>query len=165
MSFTYNYPRPAVTTDAILFSRHLGEWHVLLIQRKHEPFKDCWAFPGGFLDENEDPDLGVIRELEEETSIRGVAMKPLGFWGRPGRDPRGHTVSLVYWTVVDGDRLDPKAADDASALQWHSLKALPDPAFDHSGILAYAMGQLYEASPTRRLVVLRFCLCLGLGIS
>lgn len=142
MSHTYAYPRPAVTTDAVVFSRHLGEWHVLLIQRKHEPFKDHWAFPGGFLDENEDPDLGVARELEEETSLHDVAMEKLGFWGRPGRDPRGHTISLVYWAVVDGARLSPEAADDAKALDWFPLDRLPALAFDHAEIVEEARRQL-----------------------
>lgn len=138
MSHTYAYPRPAVTTDAVLFSKHLGIWHVLLIQRKHDPFKDAWALPGGFLDEFEDPSHGVARELEEETSLRGIGLNPLGFWGRPDRDPRGHTISLAYWTVVDGGRLDPVAADDAKHLEWHPLESLPPLAFDHAEIIAEA---------------------------
>ena len=135
MTHTYEYPRPAVTTDAVIFSRHNGEWQVLLIQRRNDPYQDHWALPGGFLDEDEDPDHGVVRELEEETSLTGVSLRQLGFWGRPGRDPRGHTVSLVYWTVVDGSRLAPAAADDAKALAWHPLDRLPRLAFDHDSIV------------------------------
>ena len=114
MTHTYDYPRPAVTTDAVIFSTHTGEKQVLLIQRRHDPYRDHWALPGGFLDEDEDPELGVARELEEETSLTGVPLHQLGFWGRPGREPRGHTVSLVYWAIVDGSLLNPAAADDAS---------------------------------------------------
>ena len=135
MSHTYDYPRPAVTTDAVLFSKHSGGWEVLLIQRKHDPYQDHWALPGGFLDESEDPDAGVARELEEETSLTGIDLRQLGFWGRPGRDPRGHTVSLVYWAIVDGNRLNPAAADDAKAVAWHPIDALPSLAFDHSRIV------------------------------
>ena len=142
MSHTYDYPRPAVTVDAILFSKHPGAWHILLIQRKNEPYQHHWALPGGFLDENEDPDHAAPRELAEETSLHDIPLQPLGFWGRPGRDPRGHTVSLVYWTTVDGSTLTPQAADDAQALAWHPLDQLPDLAFDHAGIIDSAKRQL-----------------------
>jgi len=94
MNFTYQYPRPAVTVDAVVFSKDETYWQVLLIQRKNEPFQDHWALPGGFLDENEDPDHAVLRELKEETTLTDIALQPYSFWGRPGRDPRGHTVSL-----------------------------------------------------------------------
>jgi len=136
MSYTYDYSRPAVCTDTVLFSRHSGEWQVLLIQRRHDPYQGHWALPGGFLDENEDPDLGVARELAEETSLTGIALQPLGFWGHPRRDPRGHTVSLAYWGVVDGNELEPAAADDAKDLAWHPIAALPPLAFDHTSIVA-----------------------------
>lgn len=135
MQYSYQYPRPAVTTDAVLFSGHHDGWQVLLIQRKNAPYRDHWALPGGFLDDNEDPDHGVARELEEETSLTGIELEPLGFWGRPGRDPRGHTVSLAYWAIVDGEQLQPVAADDARALAWHRIDALPKLAFDHADIV------------------------------
>jgi len=138
MTATYEYPRPAVTTDAVLLSREEDGWHVLLIQRRNEPFRDQWALPGGFLDESEDPDRGVARELEEETGITGIPLQPLGFWGRPGRDPRGHTVSLVYWARLEGPRPAGKAADDAKDLRWHPIDALPPLAFDHGEIIAAA---------------------------
>lgn len=142
MSVTYEYPRPAVTTDAVLFSREGGLWSVLLIQRRNEPFRNQWALPGGFLDENEDPAKGVARELEEETGITEIPLQALGFWGRPGRDPRGHTVSLVYWAALDDFRPTGKAADDARDLAWHSLDALPSLAFDHAEIIATAFEQV-----------------------
>lgn len=146
MSVTYQYPRPAVTTDTVLLSREDGRWSVLLIQRRNEPFQDHWALPGGFLDENEDPAQGVARELEEETGITGIPLQPLGFWGRPGRDPRGHTVSLVYWARLEGPRPDAEAADDAKALRWHPLDALPPLAFDHGEIIEAAKELLESKS-------------------
>ncbi len=142
MSFAYRYPRPAVTVDAAVFSQDGDAWQILLIQRKNEPFKDLWALPGGFLDENEDPDQAALRELEEETSLHGVSLNPLGFWGRPGRDPRGHTVSLVYWGVIDACAHQPVAADDAKALAWYPIAKLPELAFDHAAVLEAAIRQL-----------------------
>lgn len=140
MSFTYQYPRPAVTVDAIVF-RHSkdGSYEVLLIQRKNSPFDGMWAFPGGFVDENEDPNMAVHRELEEETKITGIVFQQLGFWGRPGRDPRGHTVSLVYWGISSSPTLTATAADDAQQAEWFPLAALPELAFDHGEILEEAL--------------------------
>jgi len=136
MSFTYKYPRPAVTVDAVLFSKQNNEWHVLLIQRKNEPFQNCWALPGGFLDENESPAIAVARELEEETTLTNIELQELGFFGEPKRDPRAHTVSLVYWSIVDANTLTPTAADDAKDIKWQPLAELPQLAFDHNKVIS-----------------------------
>ena len=140
---TYKYPRPAVTVDAILFRQNdLGRYEVLLIERKHEPYTGMWAFPGGFVDKNENPDDAVHRELAEETSLTGLTFQPLGFWGRPGRDPRGHTISLVYWGQTTDTTLSPTAADDAARAEWFELNNLPALAFDHGSIIQNAIDQL-----------------------
>ncbi len=132
---TYKYPRPAVTVDTILLSKDDNRTKVLLIQRAYSPYENCWAFPGGFVDENEDPDHAAQRELEEETGLRGVSLTRFSFYGRPGRDPRGHTVSLIYTASVDSSELQPIAADDARAVEWFFIDDLPELAFDHRGIL------------------------------
>src|SRR5438552_2695628 len=90
MSYTYQYPRPALTVDCILFGFDGGELKVLLIERTNEPFKQFWALPGGFLDE-EDPTIehAAKRELEEETGLTNVFMEQLYTFGDIGRDPRG----------------------------------------------------------------------------
>ncbi|MBK1828197.1 NUDIX domain-containing protein [Haloferula rosea] len=142
MSYTYEYPRPAVTVDAIVFSGECDSLKVLLIQRKHAPFAGDWALPGGFLDEDEDPYRAVERELEEETELTGLKFQPLGFWGHPGRDPRGHTVSLAFWTKIDAATVCPRAADDAAALDWFPVRYLPRLAFDHAEILRRAFREL-----------------------
>ncbi|MFT5104934.1 MAG: 8-oxo-dGTP diphosphatase [Pseudoalteromonas tetraodonis] len=134
MSYTYDYPRPSVTVDAAL----LSDDHVLLIKRKNSPFQNLWALPGGFLDENESPDDAVARELAEETSLTGVQLQPLGFWGKPDRDPRGHTISLAYCANVNRITVNPLAADDAADLAWFPLAELPGLAFDHAEIIAAA---------------------------
>jgi len=143
MSYTYDYPRPAVTVDVVLFLRKNTDTKVLLIQRKYEPFKDCWATPGGFVDENEDPLVAAKRELTEETAICGVELKPIGFSGTPNRDPRGHTVSLWYLGFVEeADIVGAVAQDDAKAIEWFDLKKLPNLAFDHRDLLDLAISHL-----------------------
>src|SRR5215212_6634347 len=93
--YCYDYPRPALTADILLVTREARP-RVLLIRRKQEPFADCWAFPGGFVNEGEDPDDAARRELEEETGIKGVKLEQLRAFGKPGRDPRGWTVTIAY---------------------------------------------------------------------
>jgi len=136
MSFNYLYPRPAVTVDAIIVSENN---QVLLIQRKNDPFKDCWAFPGGFVDKDEDPNDAVHRELEEETGLTGLNFKQIGTFGKPGRDPRGHTISICYLAKIKTNQVNPTAADDAKAVEWFELNDLPHMAFDHAAILAEAI--------------------------
>ena len=135
MDYCYRYPRPAVTVDAIVLAPESKPTHILLVQRKNDPFRGHWAFPGGFVDENEDPCDAVARELEEETGVTGLAFHQAGFYGRPERDPRGHTISLTFLSRTHQKTHSPVAADDAIDVQWHPLVQLPPLAFDHAEIL------------------------------
>lgn len=137
-TYTYMYPRPAVTVDAALVTYDPVHPHILLIKRKNDPYAGKWALPGGFVDENEPLWSAAYRELEEETSIPKSALRmPLRqveTFGDPGRDPRGWTVTVVYGAVVDPSvRELSKAADDAAEAEWFDCSGgtLPDMAFDH----------------------------------
>lgn len=96
---------------------------VLLVQRKEEPFKGAWALPGGFVNENEALDRAASRELYEETGLTGARLEQLGAFGDPGRDPRGHTVTIAYVTFVVAEARV-AAGDDAAAVAWHAFKDL-----------------------------------------
>lgn len=133
----YDYPRPALTADIVLVTQE-NRPRVLLIQRKEDPFAGSWALPGGFLNENEDPAEAARRELEEETGIKGLALVQLQAFGKPGRDPRGWTVTIAFLARVDADQVHAVAADDAAAVAWHRLDQLPPLAFDHAEILEVA---------------------------
>jgi 8-oxo-dGTP diphosphatase len=124
MPFTYEFPRPGVTADTVLFTLRADDLAVLLIQRRHAPYKGAWALPGGFVDQDEALDHAATRELEEETGIKGVALEQLGAFGEPGRDPRGHTITVAFLSFVVADT-PPVAADDAADAAWHSLRTLP----------------------------------------
>src|SRR5262252_3158541 len=82
--FTYEFPRPAVTVDACIFTMRADDLAVLLIRRNSNPFKGLWALPGGFVDKNESLERAAARELEEETGITGVALEQLAAFGDPG---------------------------------------------------------------------------------
>ena len=145
MSFCYDHPRPSVTVDIVLFRLHKNSADVLLIRRARSPFKDYWAFPGGFVDQDEDLEAAAHRELEEETGISGLRLEQIGAFGVPGRDPRGHTVSIAFGAVLTDGNVSVRAADDAAEAGWFSIEAPPALAFDHDKILAAALDRFRES--------------------
>lgn len=152
--YRYEYPRPAVTVDVVVFTMRAGDLAVLLIKRKHAPYKGCWALPGGFVDEDESLEHAAARELVEETGMTGVRLEQIGAFGDPGRDPRGHVISVAFSTFVVVESKTVKAGDDAAEAAWHSLKALPIDgrnkkssvklAFDHDRVISAARRKLME---------------------
>jgi 8-oxo-dGTP diphosphatase len=140
-TYCYDHPRPALTVDIALFHRSGNRVEVLLIKRAREPFKGLWAFPGGFVDKDESLDDAAARELLEETGLSGIHLEQIGAFGDPGRDPRGHTVSVVFAAVLD-HRIRARAADDASDAAWHAARRPPKLAFDHKKILSLALKRM-----------------------
>lgn len=134
MSYTYDYPRPAVTADIVLFSRFDERDYVLLILRDRPPFEGCWAFPGGFIEMDETLEASALRELEEETGLKGITLKQFDTYGNPGRDPRHRTITVVFTGVCDG-LPEVRGMDDAHEAAWHPVKAVPKLGFDHDVIL------------------------------
>ena len=135
------FRRPALTVDGVVLCRSaeglLGTgYSVLLIERGREPFRGRHALPGGFVDYGEDVDAAIHREIAEETGLEGLPFRQFHVFGQPGRDPRGHTVSVVYLAVLIGEPPRVEGGDDAAAAAWHPLDRLPDLAFDHDRILA-----------------------------
>ena len=132
MEYTYKYPRPAVTADCVVMTA--GEDpQVLLIERGYDPYKGCWAFPGGFLNMDETTEQCAIRELEEETGLRVSKVHQIGAYSSVDRDPRGRTISVAYLAIVDAP-VDVTGKDDAAKAQWFPVDALPQLAFDHEEI-------------------------------
>lgn len=142
MSFTYDYPHPAVTTDIVLFTVTNGKLRVLLIERGEEPFKGEWAVPGGFLQMNEDLDACAARELMEETGVSDVYLEQLGTFGAVNRDPRERVISVAYYALVPADNITLSAGTDASKAEWHDIDDLPALAFDHAKVLSAAQERL-----------------------
>lgn len=130
-----------VTVDCVVFKRSGDRLQLLLIRRKNEPFKGGWALPGGFVDDGEDLEDAVIRELEEETSVKIDGAEQLKAFGKPGRDPRHHTVSVAFMVFVDENTVA-TAADDAKEARWFGTDDLPALAFDHADIIAFALSKI-----------------------
>ena len=143
MPYTYDYPRPSVTVDVVVFGYDGGhELKLLLIQRGGEPFKGQWALPGGFVDMDEDLESSALRELEEETGVRDLFVEQLYTFGAPGRDPRGRVISVAYFALVNLTEHPAVAASDAAQAEWYRLGTLPELAFDHAHIIRMATERL-----------------------
>lgn len=144
MSYTYAYPRPALTVDMSVFSRVNQNWKVLLIKRLRPPYEACWAIPGGFVDENELLADAAIRELKEETGLCGVQLEQFRVYDAIDRDPRHRTISVVFTGILNDNTLI-QAGDDAAEAAWFNLNELPETAFDHAQILKDVI-EFYEKS-------------------
>lgn len=140
--YCYDYPHPAVTVDTVLFYQDGDSIEVLLIKRGRDPFKGAWAFPGGFVEPDESLERAAARELQEETGLKRIRVEQLGAFGDPGRDPRGHTVSVAFVALLKS-RAQAAGADDAEDAQWHSALRPPRLAFDHRKILRLALKRVF----------------------
>ena len=133
MEYTYKYPRPAVTADCVVMTKEEVP-RVLLIKRGADPYKGCWAFPGGFMNMDETTE----HELKEETDMKVSELYQIGAYSKVDRDPRGRTITVAYLVIVD----HPTAViglDDAAKAQWFTIDALPSLAFDHDQIMRDAI--------------------------
>lgn len=143
---TYKYPRPALTVDIVVFGVSddpaYSSLRVLLIERKHAPFKGLSALPGGFVNMNETIDKAAYRELREETSIKPSYLEQLYTFGDPKRDPRERVVSVAYYALVRSTDHQISAGSDAARVTWHEIDRVPQLAFDHKLILSTAIQRL-----------------------
>jgi len=141
--YCYEHPRPAVTVDLVAFTTIEGTIHVLLIRRKHEPFAGSWALPGGFLEIDEPVESAARRELLEETGLELAGpLEPIGCFTRPGRDPRGRTITLAFATALPPGPHPVAGRDDAAEAAWIPLDQPLELAFDHAEILDSARAWL-----------------------
>ncbi|MCK4879277.1 MAG: NUDIX hydrolase [Bacteroidales bacterium] len=143
--YSYDYPRAAVTADvAVLRLNEVPE--ILLIQRKDPPFSQMWALPGGFMEMEETLEAAARRELMEETGIRAGELIRFDSYDRPGRDPRGRTITQVFVMIWKEEMGIPVAGSDASGVQWFGLTELPALAFDHKEIVSDVIRMIKEGN-------------------
>ena len=131
-----------MTADCIVITKE-AEPKILLIERGGEPFKGCWAFPGGFMNMDETTEQCAIRELEEETGLKVSEVHQIGAYSKVDRDPRGRTVTVAYLAIVD-EPMAVKGQDDAAKAEWWPLSTLPELAFDHYDIMQDAIKKYKE---------------------
>ncbi len=141
--YVYDWPRPMVTVDAVVFAFFDGNAKVLLIKRKNEPFKGQWAVPGGFVGMDEELETAAARELAEETGLVEVRLEQMHTFGECGRDPRGRQITIAFMGIAADGAEEIKAGDDAAEARWFDIKKLPSNlAFDHDKMTAFAIRKL-----------------------
>ena len=140
--YTYPYPRPAVTADCVVIgSAADSSRYVLLIQRGNEPYKGCWALPGGFMDMDETLEQCALRELNEETGLTPSGdITELKSFSTVDRDPRGRTITVAF--LIEMPLTEAKGGDDAAEARWFPLNELPPLAFDHDEIIKEALARI-----------------------
>ena len=137
----YKYEHSAVTTDCVIFTYEDWKLKVLLVRRGGEPYKGEWAFPGGFLRNDESAQEGALRELLEETSL--IPSSPIvefGVFSDPDRDPRERVITIAWYALVKPSEV--LGGDDAEEAAWFAVDELPSLAFDHQQIFEAAMARL-----------------------
>jgi 8-oxo-dGTP diphosphatase len=140
VSFSYDFPRPAVAADICVVKGAGEARQVLLVRRGKEPFEGRWALPGGFVEEGEKLEEAARRELVEETGLEPEGrFTQSGAYGDPGRDPRGWTVSVAFLVRLGDESSDVRGGDDAAEAAWFSVDELPPLAFDHDVVVADAL--------------------------
>lgn len=143
MPYTYEYPKPSLTVDCVVFG--LDEDHqlkVMLIQRDIPPFEGEWALPGGFIHLDESLEEAALRELREETGIEKIFLEQLYTFGNVDRDPRERVVTVAYYALINLAEQNIKATTDAREAAWFLVEKLPPLAFDHHKIIALALTRL-----------------------
>ena len=142
MAYTYEFPRPNVTVDCVVFGIDDGDLKIMLIQRGVAPFEGKWALPGGFVRMEENLEEAALRELKEETGITKVFLEQLYTFGDIMRDPRGRVITVAYYALVNLFDHSIKASADARRAAWFSVSDLPDLPFDHERIVEVAYQRL-----------------------
>ncbi len=143
-----HYP---ISVDSVIFGYTEGELKVALIKRKKNPFVGMWAIPGGFMEGNETVEETALRELKEETGIEDVYLEQFHVFNKPGRDPRGPTITIALFALIHSDRCHLVASEDAAKAKWWPAYKLPPLAFDHDEIYDKALAALRIALRTRPL--------------
>jgi 8-oxo-dGTP diphosphatase len=143
MPYTYEFPRPMLTVDCVVFGWDGRTLQVLLIQRKEDPCKGHWALPGGFVQMEEELEDAARRELEEETGLKDMYLEQLYTFGAIDRDPRGRVVTVAWYALIDLNRYaKPQGGSDTQDAAWFPLADLPKLPFDHPEILQTAIQRL-----------------------
>lgn len=143
MAYCYDFPRPALTVDCVVFGLdEQNSLKVLLIRRNLPPFKGEWALPGGFVRQDETLEQSARRELGEETGVRDIFLEQLYTFGAVARDPRDRVITVAYYALVNLTEHHITATTDADEAKWFPIDALPSLAFDHLHIFQQALQRL-----------------------
>ena len=141
-TFTYDYARPAIATDCVIFSFDGNVLKLLLLERDNEPFRNQWALPGGFVNIDETTENCALRILKEKAGLENVFVEQLFTFSDMDRDPRERIISVTYFALVNKHQFEITAGRDTIKAEWFDCKEIPQLAFDHSKIVVHALERL-----------------------
>jgi len=144
MAYTYDQARPLLTVENIILSYESKQIKALLIQRKHDPFKGEWALPGGPVAIDESLEEAAGRHLRAQSGIEDAYIEQFHTFGAVDRDPRGRSVSVTYYALINSDDMALDPGPEALSAAWFNIYELPELAFDHAEILEFAIHRLKE---------------------
>jgi len=142
--------RCALSVDCVIFGYNKKEISVLLIKRGVEPFEGSWALPGDLMYPNEGLHEAADRVLKSLTGIDNIFMEQIKTFGEVNRHPIGRIITVSYYALVNMEDYNPQASSWAEQLEWHSIKSIPNLAFDHNDILNSSLQSLrkdFKSSP------------------
>ena len=142
--YSYDHPRPMVTTDCALFRLKDENVELLMVRRGKPPHKGSWVLPGGFIRMKEPLETAAIRELGEETGIKDIPfLVQIGAYGDPKRDPRGRVITVAFAGIVSPKGSEAKAGSDAADAQWFPIEQVPgNIGFDHPAVIGDALRKI-----------------------
>lgn len=139
-----SYWSPGVTIDAVIFTIDKNDLKILLIKRNNKPFLGYWALPGGFLLKNESAEHAASRILKNKAGVKNVYLEQLYAFDSPGRDPRGHVITIGYFALLPKPSIKITRANNLQDPTFHPVNKLPLLAFDHKNIIKYALTRLHS---------------------
>jgi 8-oxo-dGTP diphosphatase len=140
--FQYEYPRPAVTSDCVIFGFDGGELKLLLLERQKDPFPNTWALPGGFVAMDETTEACAKRILLEKAGLKRMFIEQLYTFSELDRDPRERIISVSYYALVNRHQYELVAGRDTLKAEWFAISSIPRLAFDHNKIVKVALARL-----------------------
>lgn len=140
-----------ITVDCVIFGYDEGILKIALIEREVAPFKGMWAIPGGFMEGNETAEETALRELKEETGIEKIFLEQFHTFSSHGRDPRGRTITIAFFALINSEKYHLTASEDASKAKWWPAYEIPQLAFEQKEMYGMALQGLRIAMKTRPL--------------
>ena len=140
-NYCYKYPRPAVTTDCVIFGFDNGILEVLLVQHAEGISKGKWGLPGGWIKKKESTDNAAHRLLADLTGMDNIYLEQLKAFGEPDRFPLRRVITIGYYALVKREDYNIKASLRVIEAKWYKIKDIPELIFDHNEILDFSLMQ------------------------
>ncbi len=142
MSFQNDIYKSGVSVDNIIFGFDKDHLKILLIKRKEYPFAGMWALPGDMVKPDEDLRHSAKRVLEQLTGLSNIYLEQVFTFGKVDRHPKGRVITVAYYSLVNVNEFDLRAASFAEKVEWKEVRSIESLAFDHFKIMHVCLEKL-----------------------